>query len=81
VAALRADRSVVAAGDNGHLLAAATLAALEKASAYDSISRRLEDALDASFKSDPIWGVPTPDAAYIRSESSEIGLSVTVTVE
>jgi hypothetical protein len=66
--AIGANRRVAGAGDDAQLLAGATLALLEKADGYDKVSRRLDEALDFSFETDPIWGVPSPDAAYIKAE-------------
>jgi hypothetical protein len=84
-AALRQDRSVVAAGDDAQLLAAATIAGLQQAAAYPAITHRLEEALDASFASDPFWGLPMRDRAYIQTGigrlQGEAELEVYVTVQ
>ena len=62
---LQRNGTISRAGDDGHLLAGAMLAALEQpnkqhASAskwFDSINERLGDALDASFQDDALVGV------------------------
>jgi len=48
-------QSVVGFGDDAQLLAGATLALLGDAGLYDEVQNRLNDALDDSFKTDPIW--------------------------
>ncbi len=55
-------------GDDAALLAGATLAAFDQPGAYDTITARLDEALDASFASDPIWGTPTPDRSFVITE-------------
>jgi hypothetical protein len=65
-AALLAGQPIVAMGDDAQLLAGATLALLDQPSRYNVVTDALNAALDQSFRSDPIWGVPAPDAAYIR---------------
>jgi len=56
IAARLAQRqSVVGFGDDAQLLAGATLALLGDAGLYDEVRKRLNDALDDSFKTDPIW--------------------------
>ena len=49
------NQSVVAAGDDAQLLAGATAAVLERTGIYKSTSSLLNDALDDSYKRDPIW--------------------------
>jgi len=60
--ALLADRSIVALGDDAHLLAGATLAFTGTSCVgtefYETVIARLNEALDDSFRRDPIWGMP-----------------------
>jgi hypothetical protein len=81
---IAADRRVDGTGDDAELLAGAALALLANADAYDKVSRRLEEALDLSFATDPIWGVPEPDAAFMIGEflpedSPDLEVYVTIT--
>ena len=64
--ALAAGKPVVSLGDDAQLLAGATLALLDQPGKYKAVTEALNAALDKSFQTDPIWGVPTADAAYIR---------------
>lgn len=64
---LAANVSVVGQGDDAALLAGSTLAALDQPGMYDTITARLNEALDASFASDPIWGVPAPDHTFLQT--------------
>ena len=54
-AALAAGRAVAHMGDDAQLLAAATLAVIDDPPAYGRITDLLNDALDASFSTDPLW--------------------------
>ena len=63
--ALTAGKPVVSLGDDAQL-AGATLALLDQPGKYKTVTDALNAALDKSFQTDPIWGVPTADAAYIR---------------
>jgi hypothetical protein len=65
---MMADRSVAGQGDDAALLAGATLAAFDQPGSYDTITDRLNQALDASFATDPFWGTPTPHRAFIPTE-------------
>ncbi len=65
-AALRAGQPITALGDDAQLLAAANLEALDDAARYDAITSALNEALDHSFATDPLWGTPEPDRLYIR---------------
>lgn len=62
-----ADISVVGQGDDAALLAGATIAAFDQPAQYDTITARLNEALDASFATDPFWGTPRPDHAFIQT--------------
>jgi hypothetical protein len=56
IAALIAkNQSIVAHGDDAQLLAGATLALLREAELFDKAQTLLNDALDDSFRTDPIW--------------------------
>jgi hypothetical protein len=65
---MKADRSVAGQGDDAALLAGATLAAFDQPAAYDTITARLNQALDASFATDPFWGTPRPDPLFVITE-------------
>jgi hypothetical protein len=65
-AALAAGQPIVAMGDDAQVMAGATLALLDQPGRYNAVTDALNAALDQSFQTDPIWGVPAPDAAYIR---------------
>ncbi|HET9258018.1 MAG TPA: hypothetical protein VFO16_22845 [Pseudonocardiaceae bacterium] len=62
---MKAGTSVAHQGDDAALLAGATLAAFDQPGSYDTITARLNEALDASFATDPIWGTPTPDHSFV----------------
>jgi hypothetical protein len=59
-------RSARTLGDDAQLMAGATLAVLDQPAQYDAVTRALNEALDRSFQTDPIWGTQPADAAYIR---------------
>jgi hypothetical protein len=63
---LAAGKDVAGLGDDAQTLAAATMVLLQDASKYEMVTERLNGALDQSFASDPIWGVPPADKAWIR---------------
>jgi hypothetical protein len=65
-AALLKEQPIGTLGDDAQLLAGATLALLEMPAMYQSVTEALNEGLDRSFQSDPIWGVALPDATYIR---------------
>jgi hypothetical protein len=65
---MKADRSVAGQGDDAALLAGATLAAFDQPGSYDTITARLNQALDASFATDPFWGTPRPDRSFVITE-------------
>ena len=62
---LTRDASAVAAGDDAQLLAGATVAAMNSPGDYEAITRRLGEALDHSYSTDPYWGTPKPDLLFI----------------
>ncbi len=64
--ALAAGRPSSGLGDDAQLLAAATAAAIEDASNYPAITASLNDALDFSFETDPVWRIADADRMYIR---------------
>jgi hypothetical protein len=70
---LSADGSVVGTGDDAQLLAGATLAALAAPDAYDPITARLAEALDASFALDPYWGRPRRHLVYVPDRGVDAG--------
>jgi hypothetical protein len=54
-------QSIVAAGDDAQLLAGATMAVVQEPELYDTATKLLVDALDDSYRRDPIWGSGTVD--------------------
>ncbi len=50
--------AVTEMGDDAHLLAGSLLALFDDPTHYGDLNKRLEDALDASFDGDPVWGTP-----------------------
>ena len=64
--AVLASQPIANLGDDAQLLAGVTLALLDQPDLYDAATQALNDGLDLSFKRDPIWGAPQPDAIYIR---------------
>lgn len=83
---MTADISVVGKGDDAALLAGATIAVVAQPGLYDTITARLNEALDASFASDPYWGTPRPDRTFIATvilppDSPELKRYLTLTVE
>lgn len=61
---LEEGQSVVGFGDDAQLLAGATLALLRDARRYDDVRKRLNDALDDSFRTDPVWRALTPSHVF-----------------
>jgi len=53
-------------GDDAQLLAGVTLALLREPGLYDAAQALLNDALDDSFRTDPIWGDPLAGHAFAR---------------
>jgi hypothetical protein len=70
---LKSNHSAVGGGDDAQLLAGATLALLDQPAAYDTVTSRLDEALDFSFATDPIWGLPIPDQLYVPDAEVEAG--------
>jgi hypothetical protein len=60
-------QSIVATGDDAQLLAGATLAVLDRPDLYAKTGSLLNDALDDSYKRDPIWGATSPDNMFAPS--------------
>jgi hypothetical protein len=65
---MRSDLSVAGQGDDAALLAAATVAAFDDPDSYNTITARLNEALDTSFATDPYWGAPQADRTFLRTE-------------
>ncbi len=63
---LAAGRSISGLGDDAQLLAAASAAVIDDADGYDPVTQALNQALDHSFHTDPVWGYPDPDQMYVR---------------
>ena len=61
------NRSVVGRGDDAQLLAGATLALLKRPNHYDATTALLNDALDDSFRRDPVWGSVNTDHMFAAS--------------
>jgi hypothetical protein len=61
------NQSIVGRGDDAQLLAGATLALLERPTRYDATRSLLNDALDDSFRRDPIWGSMDTDHMFAAS--------------
>jgi hypothetical protein len=62
--ALLSGQSIVALGDDAHLLAGATMALLDKPSLYDGVTLALNAGLDDSYRRDPVWGQPQLNPIY-----------------
>ena len=71
--AVLAGQSIGDLGDDAQLLAGVTIALLDRPDLYDAATAALNDGLDLSFKRDPIWGAPRPDAVYIRYHARASG--------
>jgi hypothetical protein len=69
--ALKLKKRVDSMGDDAQVLAGATAALVEKPDLYEVVSRLVELALNASFRSDPIWrpSSPAPPASGFSSRS------------
>jgi hypothetical protein len=59
--ALTADSPTADMGDDAQVLAGATRCLLANPEAYAAVTQNLNEALDRSFATDPIWLAPTPD--------------------
>jgi hypothetical protein len=71
-AALKEDKSVVDLGNDAQLLSGATLALLDNPDLYASVTARVGEALDESFRSDALWGAMQPDRVYIPTPTGGI---------
>jgi len=71
--AVLAGQPIAKLGDDAQLLAGVTLALFDQPDLYDDATQALNDGLDLSFKRDPIWGAPQPDAIYIRYHARTSG--------
>jgi hypothetical protein len=60
-------QSIVSSGDDAQLLAGATMAVLGDPGRYDQATSLLNDALDDSFRNDPIWGDIQADHMFAPS--------------
>jgi hypothetical protein len=65
--ALEKDQSVAHVGNNAQLLAGATLALIDDPDLYQTVTSRLNEALDESFNADPHWGAALIDPMYVPS--------------
>jgi len=63
-AALAARQPIGALGDDAQLLAGATARLLEAPGDYASITQALNDGLDQSYASDPIWSLPAAEPIF-----------------
>jgi hypothetical protein len=54
------DQAVANIANDAQLLSGATLALLSDITAYDRVVARVNEALDASFRTDELWGVVSP---------------------
>jgi hypothetical protein len=61
------NQSIVGRGDDAQLLAGATLALLKRPNRYDATRSLLNDALDDSYRRDPIWGSMDTDHMFAAS--------------
>lgn len=61
------NQSIVGRGDDAQLLAGATLALLKRPDRYDETRSLLNDALDDSYRRDPIWGSLAVDHMFAAS--------------
>lgn len=65
-ATLLKDGDIADMGDDAQILAGATIASLKSPNLYKTITNRVNEALDLSFKQDPLWGKPRADKAILR---------------
>jgi hypothetical protein len=66
-AALAAGQPIAGLGDDAQVLAAASAAVMDDATAYQAVTAALNAALDHSFQTDPVWQLEEPDRMYLRS--------------
>jgi hypothetical protein len=67
------DQTVVNLGDDAQLIAGATLTLIAEPDKYDQVTSLLDAALDDSFNTDPIWGIPAPHPMFTLVRPSEMG--------
>lgn len=67
-AALTAGQPIVGLGDAAQVLAGMTHALSRKPALYDAATGLVNDALDASYHGDPIFGAPAPDPIFVRQQ-------------
>jgi hypothetical protein len=79
-AAFVAGRPVIALGDDAQLLAGLTLAASRFPKRYDEFTKAANDALDASYADDPVFGVPSVDRAFIAYKPMKLDGSQAIPV-
>lgn len=70
--------SVVSGGDDAQLMAGLTLAVLQEPAKYASFTKSINDALDESFSSDPIWGPLPKDLMVVKPTRTLKNPEVTV---
>ncbi len=68
-----ANKPAAAFGDDAQLLAGANLAAFDNPESYDSITKRLEEALDLSFAEDPYWAKIGYDRCFDTASQFDLG--------
>jgi hypothetical protein len=59
-------QAIAGHGDDAQLLAGVTLALLQDPALYDDAQSLLNDALDDSYRTDPIWRDPLAGHAFAR---------------
>jgi len=75
---LQAGFGVVGLGDDAQLLAGLTMALLQNPGGYAAYTKLINDALDNSFATDPIWGPIPHDMMVIRPTRTLKNPEVTV---
>jgi len=63
---MNAGGAVGGMGDDAQVLATATLALLQAPNKYDAVTKQINDALDVSFASDPVFGSLRPHRMLFR---------------
>jgi hypothetical protein len=67
--ALSRGTKIIGIGDDAQLLAGTMMALLNNASLYKNATKLLNDALDESYRSDVIWGLPQRDVLWLRGDT------------